>query len=265
MKRKKPNPKKSRNVSPSKALAPGIITVVGSMMMTTQSFAVLFAVDSAGNAQPTSADNGETTIIASGGTSATPFVTIDGTINMNGDNGEAGVIVISGGSPYTVNIASGGTLAANTFQDGINVVNGTFATINNNGTITGMGDGIDFGNTGGLVNNNLGGIITGGNRGINAEGSDNLTVVNRGSITGNSEDESTPMMEQTSPTILAAPSLAWATTASTSRITAPSTTPAPSLAQATTASISMTTASSTTTPPASSSAAMVTASKPSMA
>lgn len=163
-----------------------------SISMAASAQAALFFVDTAGNGTPAAVNNGTTTIVANGGAGPqdpTPTVTIDGTINMTGDAGQAGVIVVSGPNPYTINIAAGGIIAANfPGDDGIYVVAAVPAgtTINNSGLVTGVEDGIDFDGDGGTVNNLAGGVITGSQVGIVAD--DNLTVVNNSSITGTNSD-----------------------------------------------------------------------------
>ncbi len=163
-----------------------------SISMAASSQAALFMVDTAGNATPSAANNGATTIVANGGTGPqdpTPTVTINSDINMTGQADQLGVIVVSGPNPYTINIAAGGILNATTAgDDGIYVANTGAAatTVNNSGSVSGLEDGIDFDGDGGLVNNLAGGVILGSENGIVAD--DTLSVVNDASITGTADD-----------------------------------------------------------------------------
>ncbi|TAG11587.1 MAG: autotransporter outer membrane beta-barrel domain-containing protein [Verrucomicrobia bacterium] len=139
----------------------------------------LFVDDTAGNAQPTAADNGANTIIANGGTSLAPIVTIAPTVNFTGNAGNSAVLEISSAN-YTVN------------NDG--VLNGTnhrgigsaFAfTLNNNGTIRGNGSTEGSRSTGGntIINNFAGASIIGTDDGVYFN-SDGGRVNNSGTIDG---------------------------------------------------------------------------------
>ncbi|MEP2775321.1 MAG: autotransporter domain-containing protein [Luteolibacter sp.] len=184
---------------------PLMITIAMSAPCVTS--AAIFNDDSGGNAQPTSADNGETTIIADGGTSLTPFVTIGDGVNLNGQDDQTAVLILAN-DPYTVNIAGAGILAANSNQDAINSTTGFtlfnsgivagFGTsqgidgvgsgtiIHNSGTISGPDDAIRFSGSGAIVNNLLGGLIDGigGASSDGIQGSNNFTLNNNGTVRG---------------------------------------------------------------------------------
>ncbi len=158
----------------------------------------LFLDDTAGNAQPTAADNGANTIIANGGTSLAPIVTIAPTVNFTGNAGNSGVLEISSAN-YTVNNAgilngtnhrgidssfaftldNNGTIRGNDGEEGIYSTGDT--TIINNfagASIIGTDDGIYFNTDGGRVNNSgtIDGITGAFSDGISA--GDNLIVDN---------------------------------------------------------------------------------------
>lgn len=172
--------------------------------------AAIFNDDTGGNANPSAVDNGETTIIADGGTSLTPFVNIGSSVNLNGQNDQTAVLVVSGANPYTITVASGGMLAANSSQDGINST--SVITLTNSGTISGFGGGDGIETVGGgssitnngaisspgsdaivinsdtaTITNSASGTITADNDGIDANSGDFVTVNNNGSISGGAD------------------------------------------------------------------------------
>lgn len=141
------------------------------------------------------------------------MVTIGSDINLNGDNGQDGVLVISGASTYTINVASGGilvaiadfnqdgiistsqltlandgTISGDGLSQGIQTVGGG-TSITNNGSISGSNVAIFFTTDGGTVINSVTGIIDGFTGGSNdgIQGDNNVVVTNSGSITGADE------------------------------------------------------------------------------
>lgn len=136
----------------------------------------LFFADPAGDAQPTPADNGDTTVIAPGGTSPTPVVTILDGVILTGDPAQTNVLELSGPDQYTVNIAEGGSLAGSSslVLDGKGGIRSQVANgfvLNNNGNVSGgsgvaglfyLSEGIDVqsGAAGTVINNNATGTIT---------------------------------------------------------------------------------------------------------
>ena len=173
------------------------------MTATQGAHAGIFADDTAGNAQPTAADNGATTIIADGGTSLAPSVTISSAVNVTGDAAQNAVIRISGLN-YTVSnsgslvgtnhmgissnsifsLMNSGTIDGN--GAGSEGINAPFAIITNTGTISGADDAIYFFTNGGSVTNS--GLISGvtGPASAGIDGLDDVTVTNLagGSIQG---------------------------------------------------------------------------------
>jgi uncharacterized protein YhjY with autotransporter beta-barrel domain len=167
------------------------------MSATTASHAGIFSDDTAGNAQPTVADNGATTIRANGGTSAAPVVTIAAGVSMTGSVGETGVLDISAPNYSVTNAGSlvgsiqRGILSSNAFSlnnSGTIVgagasregISSPFATIINSGTIRGSDDAVFFLNDGGSITNtgSIEGIVGGSSDGISARSG--LTVNNNG-------------------------------------------------------------------------------------
>lgn len=141
--------------------------------------AAIFNDDSGGNAQPTAADNGATTIVADGGTSSSPFVNIGPGVNITGDAGETEVVQISGIN-YTV--TNNGILAGTNHQ-GINSTQDFILT--NNGTISAAGNNEGISSTGGssFITNSFGALISGDDDGIYFS-TDGGTITNNGTISG---------------------------------------------------------------------------------
>jgi uncharacterized protein with beta-barrel porin domain len=131
--------------------------------------AAIFNDDSAGNATPPPGTDPNTTIIADGPDLLVPagnLVTIGSSINLNGQNDQLGVLVISGATPYTVNVLTGGSLSADSNQHAI--ISSTAITLSNNGTISGSNtsQGIQTLGGGSAITNNAGGLISGPNDAI---------------------------------------------------------------------------------------------------
>lgn len=170
------------------------------MPMTAQ--AAIFADDTAGNAQPTAADNGASTIRANGGTSATPFVIIGSGVTLTGDTvvPETEVLEITapnysvtvngslvGTNHDGINATSAFNLLANTGfirgvgagRQGIETLGGT-SSLTSSGTISGTDDAIRFTTNGGIVINS--GLIDG----VTGAGSDGIEGLVGVSVTNNS-------------------------------------------------------------------------------
>ena len=161
----------------------------------------IFADDTAGNAQPTAADNGANTILANGGTSATPFVAIPATVSLTGSIGELAVLQISAPG-YSVNNAgmligsdhrgidsindftliNSGTIGGGINSEGIYAPS---AIITNSGSIFGDDDAVYFTIDGGSITNSgtILGIVGIASDGIVAR--DNVIIDNQaGEIRG---------------------------------------------------------------------------------
>lgn len=186
-------------------ILPTVVSIALSLPFTTQ--ATIYVDDTAGDATPTAADNGATTIRADGGTSLTPMVITDATINMSGDLLETEVLEITAPN-YTVTnlgilsgsnhngifadqaftLVNSGTIAGGAAPNSWRGVLTTNATITNNSTgiITGTDDGIHFTADGGSITNS--GTISGTEGGTSdgIRGRNDLEVYNQtgGSITG---------------------------------------------------------------------------------
>lgn len=167
--------------------------------MTQIASAAIFVDDTAGNAQPTAADNGANTIRADGGTSANPFVNIINGVVFTGDAGETEVVEITAAN-YTVTnagilngtnhdginstfgftLVNSGTIDGNgATSEGVASVGGT-TSITNSGTIEGDYDGIYFSTDGGTVTNTgtIAGVVGALSDGI--AGQNNVTISNNG-------------------------------------------------------------------------------------
>lgn len=175
------------------------------LALSTLSYGTIFQDDTAGNAQPTAADNGNTTIRANGGTSATPKIVIDASVLLRGDAGEGSVVDISAPNYTLTNngelIATNkmGIVSTNPFilnNEGRIEGNGAgsrgvltpWATVTNSGLIFGDDDAIHFTSDGGSVVNS--GIIS-ALVGINSDAisaGNNVQIANVGSgyLTGQS-------------------------------------------------------------------------------
>lgn len=142
--------------------------------------ATVFTTDAAGNYTATSAQSGANSILASGGTSLTPTVTIDSGASLTGDLtpliGQPDTLLVTAAG-YT--ITNNGSLVSttNAISTGLNS-----ATIINNGTLTGSTVGI-LGTNATITNNNTGtingltGISVAGNSTINNSGKINATIL----------------------------------------------------------------------------------------
>ncbi|MEI6176175.1 MAG: autotransporter domain-containing protein [Verrucomicrobiota bacterium] len=154
------------------------VTVFISSSLPIASQAGIVGVNADGNAQPTVLNNGPNTIIANGGTSATPLVNIIAGVEMQGDIAQTAVLDISAAN-YTVTNA-GKLIGTN--HTGISSTFGFILT--NSGTITGNGfDGIKA-LDGVTVTNNRGGVIQGLDQGIDVLGSLNFTNNYNTSVVG---------------------------------------------------------------------------------
>lgn len=141
--------------------------------------ATVFTTDAAGNYTATSAQSGANSILASGGTSLTPTVTIDSGASLTGDLtpliGQPDTLLVTAAG-YT--ITNNGSLVSttNAINTGLNS-----STIINNGTLTGTTVGI-LGTDATITNNIFGtisgltGISVGGNSTINNSGTINGTI-----------------------------------------------------------------------------------------
>ena len=141
--------------------------------------ATVFTTDAAGNYTATSAQSGANSILASGGTSLTPTVTIDSGASLTGDLtpliGQPDTLLVTAAG-YT--ITNNGSLVSttNAINTGLNS-----STIVNNGTLTGGAFGI-LGTDATITNNSTGTIN--GLTGISVGGVVGSTINNSGTING---------------------------------------------------------------------------------
>jgi outer membrane autotransporter protein len=178
-------------------ILPAAVTIALSLPSATQ--AAIFADDTAGNAQPTSADNGANTIRANGGTSANPFINIIAGVSMTGSIAplETEVVEITAAnytvtnagslagsahdginSTFAFTLTNSGIISAAGGNQGVQTV-GLGTSITNSGTISGTDDAILFSGNGGTVINS--GLIDG----ITGPASDGIFGNNGVTVTNN--------------------------------------------------------------------------------
>lgn len=154
------------------------VTVFISASLPIASQAGIIGVNAAGNAQPAVLDNGPNTIVANGGTSATPLVNIIAGIVMQGDIAQTAVLDISAPN-YTVTNA-GKLIGTN--HTGISSTFGFNLTNYSIGNITGTNIGLRISDD--SIVNNYGTIY--GKVGIDVETGPSaaFTLISTGWITG---------------------------------------------------------------------------------
>ncbi|RYD37430.1 MAG: autotransporter outer membrane beta-barrel domain-containing protein [Verrucomicrobiaceae bacterium] len=137
--------------------------------------------DPAGNITVPAGPSRADTIVASGGTSPAPVVTVQSGATLTGDAVLLNAAIVSAPG-YTINNA--GTLSSMVEGIFVETAASGSTTINNNGIIEGGSDGIYFNGDGGFITNmgTIRGITGVDSDGI--EGFSNITVMNSGLITG---------------------------------------------------------------------------------